>query len=436
MVRALRSVGLRSAWAAVTAAAIATVPAPCVSAQDVRPVIVVIPTLGNDHQFNLDYTVAHLAALLDAVAPDAVVLNDATSWLVRGCPLSPLVPEVHVALAFASAHRIPIFGTRDWPVNAYAQSVRSAQFDNARLRDTATAFRMARAVLDAKAAFIAREYAGDPASQGIERLMAGGFRKREATLTANQRRSAAAQAAHFADSVDKIVLSHGAPKRWVVLTAWAQARIVTDSLRTRPGLRVMSIESFLPLAREQVERTLDYRNLSWILSGVLDEWYGMWAPQAFPTGRIAGLLDKLEIIAPGDPVTEFLRARWLMQHRDYAAASEILTRLAVSASDARFPFPVNGKWTRPPWNSVNRKARLNLAFIHDYGGRRDEALALYRALLADGDALNADARAFGYLYDDVRSVVESYITHPYTGLPSEAYRHLASIVRVPDCAPR
>ena len=332
--------------------------------------------------------------------------------------------------------RLQVFGTRGWPADAYAQSVRSVQADNARLRDTASAFRMVRTVLDAKAAFIAREYSGNTEPQGIERLIAGGFLKREAAFTVNQRNSAARQAANFADSVEAVIATHRLPKRWAVLAGWAQARLVSDSLRTRPGLRVIPIDSFLPLSPERIDRKLDYRNLSWILSGVLDEWYGMWAPQAFPNRRIAILLGKLEAIAPGDPVTEFLRARWFMQHRDYAAASVILARLAVRTPDTPFPFPLNGKWTRPPWNSVNRKARLNLAFIRDYNGQRDQARELYRGLLTDGDALNTDARAFGYVYDDVRSVVESYIDHPYTGLPSEAYRHLASLVRIPDCAPK
>ena len=434
--RATRGVARGLASIAVAAVTSSVAIAPRANAQDLRPVVVVIPTLGNDHQFDLDYTVAHLAALLDAISPDAVVLNDATTWLARGCPLGPLVPEVHVALAFASERRIGIFGTRGWPADAYAASVRSVQADNARLRDTAAAFRTARAALDAKAAFITREYSGNAMPQSIERLVAGGFLTREAALTTSQKRAAAAQAASFADSVERVISTHRAQKRWAVLTAWAQARVVGESLRTRPGLRVIPIDSFLPLPPERIDRQMDYRNLAWILSGVLDEWYGMWAPQAFPVGRVTSLLDKLESVAPGDPVTEFLRARWLMQQRDYAAAKVILSRLAVLTPDTRFPFPVNGKWTRPPWNSVGRKSRLNLAFVHDYGGQRDQALALYRGLLAEGEALNDDARAFGYLYDDVRSVVESYIGFPYTGLPSEAYRHLASIVRIPDCAPK
>ncbi len=435
MVRAMRGVASSIASVVIAAVAISAAFALRANAQDLRPVVVVIPTLGSDHQFNLDYTVAHLAAILDAVSPDALLLNDATTWLARGCPLGPLVPEVHVAIAFASERNISVFGTRDWPADAYAQSVRSVLAGNARLRDTATAFHMARTALDAKAAFIAREYSGSAGSQSIERLLAGGLLKREAAFTANQRSATATQAANFADSVERVIATHRVPKRWAVLAGWSQARLVSDSLRTRPGLRVLPIDSFLPLPPERIAGKLDYRNLAWILSGVLDEWYGMWAPQAFPAGRIAILLDKLEAIAPGDPVTEFLRARWLMQNRDYAAASVILARLAVRTPDARFPFPVNGKWARPPWNSVNRKARLNLAFIRDYNGQRDQALELYRGLLADGDALNADARAFGYLYDDVRSVVESYIDRPYSGLPSEAYRHLTSIVKIPDCAP-
>jgi len=432
----VRSAAAGLASVAIVSVAVGAVSVQHANAQDSRPAIVVIPTLGNDHQFNLDYTVAHLAALLDVVSPDAVVLNDATPWLARGCPLSALSPEAHVALAFANEHHLGIFGTREWPADAYDQSVRSVQVENAKLRDTAATYRLARSALDAKAALIAREYSGTAPPHGIDQLIAGGFEKMRSALTASQRTSQASQAARFADSVALVISRNPAQKRWAVLSGWAQAGVVSENLRTRPGLHVMPVDSFLPLPLERIERRLDYRHLSWILSGVLDEWYGMWAPQAFSAVRIAGLLRDLERIAPGDPVTEFLRARWYMQYRDYSAAGEILARLAARTPDARFPFPVNGKWIRPPWNSVNLKAQLNLAFIQDYSGQREQALELYRGILRHGDSLNVDARAFGYLYDDVRSVVESYIDHPYTGLPSEAYRHLASLVKIPDCAPK
>src|SRR5688572_4627957 len=103
--------------------------------------IVVVPTIGSDHQFNLDYSVAHVAALLDVMAPDAIVLDDATSWLARGCLLNPSLPEAHVSLAYAAERRIPIFGTRDWPPpltrDAFAATLSASNAENERLRDTA-----------------------------------------------------------------------------------------------------------------------------------------------------------------------------------------------------------------------------------------------------------------------------------------------------------
>jgi len=279
------------------------------------------------------------------------------------------------------------------------------------------------------------EYSLSSESRGLEWLIAEGFARREAALTATQRTSMARQAAALADSVMRLVSTTEGPKRWVVVFGAALARPLADILRTRADVRVVPIDSFLPLRPERLERRLDYRHLSWILASNLDEFYGMWAPQAFAGERITRLLRRLEEIAPGDPVTEYLRARWYMQYRDYAAAGTILARLAVMTTDVRFPFPVNGKWLRPPWSSVRRKAQLNLAFVRDYTGHREEALALYSELLSHGDELNAEARFFGYLYDDIRSTIQSYVDRPYSGMPTEAYRHFGMTARRPECEP-
>jgi len=76
---------------------------------------------------------------------------------------------------------------------------------------------------------------------------------------------------------------------------------------------------------------MDARNISWILSGTLDEWYGMWAPQAFPAPRLAALLRQLQALAPRDPATRFLEARWLMRNGDVEAAEPLLEDLVATA---------------------------------------------------------------------------------------------------------
>src|SRR5687768_8355761 len=99
----------------------------------VAPDVFVVPTLGNDHQFNLDYTVAHLGALLDAIAPDAVVIPDFTDWLGAGCVFGASAPEHHVALDYAQRHAATIWGTRTRPSPAaYERDARSARVHNER----------------------------------------------------------------------------------------------------------------------------------------------------------------------------------------------------------------------------------------------------------------------------------------------------------------
>lgn len=123
-----------------------------------------------------------------------------------------------------------------------------------------------------------------------------------------------------------------------------------------------------------------------------------------------------------------------MRNRDFRAAESVLVDLVADAGDARFPFPINGKWIRPPWSSVQKKAKLNLAFLYDLRGDRDGALRLYHELLAAPD-LDAEARAAGYVYDDIRWVIESYTRLPFTGRPEEAFRHYRGTTAIPPCAP-
>ncbi|MGI8619754.1 MAG: hypothetical protein ACR2L6_11815 [Gemmatimonadaceae bacterium] len=407
-------------------------------AQSRRNTVVIIPTIGNDHQVNLDYSVAHLAALLDVVRPDAIIVDDATSWLARSCPLNTAQPEIHVALGYSREFRIPIHGLRDWPPpgvpDPYAASLRASQAESAQSRDTAAAHAMWRGQLDRRSAQIARQYSYPSGATGLEQLVARGFADREAALTPQQRTDYLTRATALADSVMRLVSTSPA-RRWAVVVNWTIARPLTQALRTRPGVTVRPVESFLPVSAAKLERRMNRANISWILAGNLDEFYGMWAPQVFPRERLAALLRRLERIAPGDPVTDYMRARWLMQNRDYAAADTIMSRLAALQPDVNFPFPINGKWIRPPWPSVRRKAQLNQAFVLDYRGRRQEALAIYNELTALGPELDADARFFGYLYDDIQAAIRSYVDRPYTGDPSEAFRHWMGTVRRPECEP-
>ncbi|MCR4339310.1 MAG: amidohydrolase family protein [Gemmatimonadaceae bacterium] len=106
----MRAIGARPAMASVCLLLSGSL-----GAQTATSTIVVVPTIGNDHQVNLDYSVAHLAALLDVIRPDAIIVDDNTAWLARNCPLNAAQPEIHVALGYAREFGIPIHGLRDWP---------------------------------------------------------------------------------------------------------------------------------------------------------------------------------------------------------------------------------------------------------------------------------------------------------------------------------
>ena len=399
------------------------------------PEVVIIPTLGADHQFNLDYSVAHVAALLDAIAPDALAIADVTDWLRAGCVYRAVLPENHIALKYAREKSIPIFGTRTPSLPAeFEQTVDAIHRENERYAAPDALEREYRVRLDETTARIAREFSFPSGPQTLGTLLRSGFAARASTWTQAEREATAAAARRITDSV--VLLIRANPqRRWAVLLPWGTALSTAELLRAQPDIRYRPVDEFLTSADGALPKRMDAGNISWILSGMLDDWYGMWAPQIFPAERIAALLNQLQTLAPRDPSTRFLEARWLMRNRDFKAAESILTALVAGAGEARFPFPINGKWIRPPWSSVRQKAKLNLAFLHDLRGDRDGALGLYRELLSAPD-LDAEARAAGYVYDDIRWVIEDYTRRPFTGRPEEAFRHYRGKAAIPPCAPR
>lgn len=406
-------------------------------APSVAPEVVIIPTLGNDHQFNLDYTVVHLMAVLDAISPDAMVMADYTEWLHADCIWAATQPERHAALAFAREKAVPIWGTLTRPPTAaYDQSVEWARRYHERYPDVEAFREDARTQLDRNTARIAREYTFNPQPQTLERLIETGFAARAAEWTSAQRDAIASAAQQTVDSLIQIITSNPQHRRWAVILQWQGTLEVEELLRRSQKVRYRAVSQFLTGTDRALENRTDAKHLAWVLSGVLDEWYGMWAPQIFPAERTARLLARLKELAPDEPTTQFTEARWLMRNRDWEGAESILARLVEDAGDARFTFPLNGKWIRPPWTSVRDKAKLNLAFVYDVQGERDKALTLYAELLELGDRLNTEARAVGYIYDDIRHVIESYTRVPYTGLPEEAYRHFPETTGIPVCDPQ
>lgn len=403
--------------------------------QPTTPEVVVVPTLGTDHQFDLDYTVAHVAALLDAIAPDALAIADVTDWLRAGCVYRAVLPENHIAFNYAHERSIPIWGTRTPPsAFEYEQTVEWIHAENERYASPGTVEREYRVRLDEDAARIAREFSFNPDPQTLRSLLRSGFAARAVTWTTTQREAALSAARRIVDSLVPLILENP-HRRWAVLLPWRDALGTAELLRAQSGVRYRPVDEFLSSADSALAKRMDAGNISWILSGMLDEWYGIWAPQVFPAQRIAALLSQLQALAPRDPSTRFLEARWLMRNGDFKAAESVLVDLVADTDDARFPFPINGKWIRPPWSSVHKKAKLNLAFLYDLRGDRDGALRLYHELLAAPD-LDAEARAAGYVYDDIRWVIESYTRLPFTGRPEEAFRHYRGTTAIPPCAPR
>lgn len=374
--------------------------------------------------------------MLDVIAPDAIIVSDYTEWLRAGCVWSATLPENHAALSLAKEKGIPIFGTRTATSLAwYNGTVTATRNDRVQHPDIASVRDGYRRQLDQTTARIARAYSFNPEPQTLETMLRDGANPEGMQLTAAQKTAVSTASKMTADSIVSVIASNPKQRHWVVMLPWQRALLVQEELKANPKFRIRPVQDFLPAAKAALPRRMDFVNTAWILSGLLDEWFGMWAPQVFPSERIASLLRSLEEGSPQSPVTRFLRARWHMQNRDYAAAEAILTTIVSDTVDSRIPFPINPKWIRPPWTSIRDKARLNLAFVYDIRGTRDSALSLYRNLLQQGENLNAEAQAAGYNFDDIRFVIESYTREAYTGFPEEAFRHFPGTVGIPACDP-
>jgi hypothetical protein len=394
---------------------------------------VVVPTIANDHQFNLDYTVAHVAALLDAINPDAIIVDDYTDWLRRNCPWNAYYPEIHVALEFGRAHSIPVFGRSDAPQATLETTARNLERYNARYSDVSIVATEVRAVLDRNSARIAREYSFNSNKTDLSYLLSHVLPERRKSWSEQRRQSHDEQCRRRANQIAGVIQVNPAYKRWAVLQFWEQAARVEELLGDALSANFRPIGEYLPLSADAIEARMDFKHIAWILSGQLDEWYGMWAPQVLNGARLRHLMTRLQDLAPDDPVSAFLEARWYLLMRDFNRAEPILVRLSSILDDRKFPFPINGKWIRPPWKSVRDKAKLNLAFVYDCRGKREQALAIYRDFLEKADALSDEARAVGYVFDDIRAAIQSYVDRPYSGMPEEAFRHMLEVARPPIC---
>ena len=392
--------------------------------------VVLIQHIGNDHQFNLNYTVAHIAALLDTVRPDAIGLYDDPEWVKVGCLYQASNPAAHAVSNYAREQSIPLYGL-GLTAEPFSETQKSIKNYQDKFPDEESIRNGARMSLDRETARFSRELRNPPS---LEDLFNRIFPLKNSSVSQQARSRIEATARRIVTGIDSLIQKKH-HRRFVLVLDPVLADCVGAELKKRKQVVLVSTSSYLPLKPEALERRMDFMHTAWILSGLLDEWFGMWAPQCFPTERIAGLTARLDSLAPAHPVTRFFRARWLMQNRDFTGAKPILEALVALKEEVLFPFPINGKWIRPPWSSVRAKAQLNLAFVYDYAGEREKALSLYKELLAKGDTLDLEARAAGYVYDDIHWVIESYTRKAFTGTPEEAFRHFRFKVKFPECAP-
>jgi len=396
---------------------------------------VVIPTLGEDHQKNLDYSVAHVMALLKKIQPDAVIVRDYTDWLDAGRAYNAMSPESHVALEYSRQYSVSLFGTRAKSESTYRSATDNVARMNEYFKDAETVANAYRPSLDSTAARVARDYSFTDTPKDLGTLIANVFPQERSNFELRVRQILSERCKETAQRIETLLAENSVKRRWVLLLTWPETAVLEETLNHVQGIELLPVTNFLPLTPEEIDDEMDLMHTAWILSGLLDEWYGMWAPQMFNGERIAGMLSRLKRLSPESPTSQFLQARWLMQNRDYGAAKTLLEDLVEKSADAKFPFPINGKWIRPPWSRIRDKASLNLAFVHDYQKDREKALKLYQELLDKGDHLNDEAQAIGYVFDDILSVITSYTERPWTGMPEEAFRHYRSIARRVDGAP-
>jgi tetratricopeptide (TPR) repeat protein len=360
---------------------------------------------------------AHIRALLDRVNPAALCVENDADWpKSEGIPTYP--HEQYAAITWAQSRRRPLYHV-NWDDAEFAQARRGVRrmVEGHSLDTTSAGFQTFRRGYLARAQFSASlAFAEGEGAIGFERFQ----RDMNALSVEPDTGIAAVRDDNIASRILQAIRAHEGQRIAVVFGA-GHYQALKKRLERVPGVRVVMPTANFPLPPEDVSRGWLPDDAVVLLGASLDDWRIIAQPHLRDHRRTLDLLLRLERERPDTPESRYFRARWVMLTGDLDSARVLLEKVSRSPQSGPIPYRADARWSWPPFRSYQEKAQFNLAVVQDLLGKREAAVAAYRALL-DG-ANNSGPLPLGkWQRVDLRPYLESLLQKPYVGGLTEAYR--------------
>lgn len=379
-----------------------------------RPQVLII---GTDHAPTCfwsapGYTNAHLRAVLNAFKPTMIGIESSPAWMARGI-VNRVTYEAQVAIDWAAKDHVPVYGV-DW----------------AKLEDLAEMNRRG----------LRRVREADPPPPTVAEL------RDEARQVAASLKPFWAELAKHPNDLFRWLNTQGAEQRgkqdaerlrgstgpeakYLQDFDYRNTRIVEQILalaRRYPGAKLAVVMGFAhkwPL-EQKLAAAGDVELVTWSTLPAIgdDDLATAWAPkdslgtlresldgtlfyfnpQAVDMALVSTHLARLEGAAIDTEEVRYFRARLLVLQKEFGDAEAMLRPLGASTSGERFSYRLTNGWWEFP---VAFMARVELAKIADLQGKREVALAGYRAALGDLEKLTPEIPP-----DDAFRDLEAWIT--------------------------
>ena len=338
------------------------------------------------------YTNAHLRAVLTTFKPTMLGIESNPAWMARGI-VNRVTYEAEVAMDWAAKDHVPVYGV-DW----------------AKLEDLAEMNRLG----------LKRVRETDPRPQSVTQL-----REEARQVAASLKPFWAELAKHPNDlflwlntqgaeqrgrqDVERLSKSTGPEAKYLQDLEYRNTRIVEQILalvRRYPGAKLAVVMGFghkWPL-EQKLAAVTDVELVPWSALPSIgeDELVTAWTPkdslgtlresldgtlfyfnpEGVDMALVSTHLGRLAGAAIDSEEVRYFRARTLVLQKKFGEAGALLRQLGASNTGEGFSYRLTNGWWEFP---VAFMARVELAKIADLQGKRELALAGYRAALSDLD---------------------------------------------------
>jgi hypothetical protein len=371
------------------------------------------------------YTPTELRALLNKIAPDAVGVENFPEWQEAGVQFHPGLPEPAVGMSWAARHRVPVYGVKSGDdVPGWQSQARRIQRALDSMSAAARSNMYQRGLRNLISAHARWSY--EDTLEGVNWIHgpAGVEARARGRLayTPEVQSWLRAQDDTVALGIVALVRKYR-PRRLAVIMGSDHYGPNQRLLQGYPDLLVLPTQQFLPLTQADLENAWDPFDAEMVLGAHLAEAVARAAPVSRDHNRTRRELDRLSAYAPDSAPTLYFLARWRMLFERWNAADTLLTRLRAGAPGADVRLPIAFRYRSPPLPTYRALATFELATLNDLRGNREAARLLFQELKGLPH-LDLEPRIDVTTTFDMSAYIDSLITSPYVGGPSEYGRML------------